>query len=183
MKVFINLLNGAIGALFLSSILLFSSCGPDEQFCNTGADDNPFDARFGFALLYPNTNESPINAVNYSCNRDSIRIYSEDWTLIEDEFELSRGGSILFKIFDENDHAGLAMGEPASATFYLYINHQVIDTIRLDYALEQRDCPEYLFQYAEYYYNNEFVWRDEFVEELSLGLPIYREELSYNPCP
>lgn len=169
----------------LSSVVFYSSCNKTDT-------EVPFDceridlydatyAQYGIRPMDTLTDSGILDAVNYCRYRDSIRVYN-DLGIAATDFSLDRAGKVWFTFIDARlEDLSPAYFLPQTKIYYLYINHKVVDTIRIDYMLYNENCDYSTFRYLNAYYNGEQTHTLEFSLDLfSRSIP--RDSLAYNPC-
>ena len=148
-------------ALLVFSLVLQSSCNPDDYGpCEEDPFETPDRSYISFSMVVPNTNEEQnlLDVLRYPCDRDSVKVYSEDGEVAED-YVFRADGRIGFRATNNDRIHELAQIQEVSRTFQLYINYREVHWIELRYQLREVKCRYDVFDYLEVYYDDELYSR------------------------
>ena len=136
-------------AIFLATSFLWSCDACPDEF----GDYDDGVQRQGFSPSYehsPNNWQPVVGAFGY-IHIDSVKLYNQDYTLVED-FVVQAGGNLSFPYVYPNT----PKEENITKTYYLYLSFTDIDTIRQEYKIEGSYC-KLSFHYGRFFYNNKLI--------------------------
>ena len=167
--------------LFL--VLLQASCNPDDYgACDAEYYERTDNGYISFVLAQTGTNEEVIflDVLRYPCDRDSVKVFSEDGELV-DEYEFRADGRIAFRATNDDSIHALARTQEVSRLFQLYINYQEVHWIELRYRLRDVKCDYDVFDYIEIYYDDSLYSRS--IDRIRIpSILIEQDFLGYNRC-
>ena len=178
-----NLLFPLLCNLLLFSLVLQSSCNPDDYGpCEEDPFPVPQNAGITIAMVLPNSNQQEylLDILRYPCDRDSVAVFRENGEKV-DEFYFESDGVIAFRvnIFDM-DHSE-AFRQEVSKSFTLYINYLETHQITTKYKMRETGCNYDVFEFVEVFFDNELQARAEDALEIP-DILIEKDSLNYNRC-